>query len=272
MSLPYFNFYPKDWLSDPKVTLLTLEEQGAYMRILALMWTYETGDCSLPDDPAIVSQLLGISQKKWRKIREKLVESPHAVLTVEDGKLVNSRLQEEYEKARQKSVSRARSSRSRWSKRSPNAMHLHTKRTPSAMHSESDSDTEASTSSEISSLRSDISSSGATGSVGQGPPEPSVAPDSPPKSNQEVIAELGDEFLEIVGPSYKRRKSVYPAIGAMYLEHGAEAVWSALSALRTQLASGAVIQDPIAYVGGVLKGRGRSRDRPRDDLGWIPMA
>lgn len=134
------------------------------------------------------------------------------------------------------------------------------------------------TSSEILSLRSSISSSGDTGVSGLESVDADVSPQGdaspltgPPTSNQQVIAELGDEFLEIVGPAVKRRRSVYPIIGRLYLDHGPDRVKMALASLKAQLARGAAIQDPLAYVAGCLQ---RSRDAParRYEVADVPGA
>lgn len=44
---PSFQFYPRDFMSDPAVISLSLAELGAYMRILCLSW--------LSDDPGVVA-------------------------------------------------------------------------------------------------------------------------------------------------------------------------------------------------------------------------
>lgn len=51
-SLPYFPFYPADFEAD--TSHLTLEEDGAYNRLLRLMWM--TPGCSLPDDGAWIAR------------------------------------------------------------------------------------------------------------------------------------------------------------------------------------------------------------------------
>jgi len=52
---PSFQFYPLDWLGDPNVIAMTAEQRGAYIHILAAMWTTE--DCSLPDDLGYLARL-----------------------------------------------------------------------------------------------------------------------------------------------------------------------------------------------------------------------
>lgn len=52
---PAFQFYPSDWLGSQRVSLMTLEEEGAYIRLLAYCWRHG----SLPADPEAVARLIG---------------------------------------------------------------------------------------------------------------------------------------------------------------------------------------------------------------------
>lgn len=52
---PAFQFYPADYLADEKVQLMTLEEEGAYLRSLAFCWR----EGSIPSDPQTLSRLIG---------------------------------------------------------------------------------------------------------------------------------------------------------------------------------------------------------------------
>lgn len=55
MNRPSFQFYPKDWLADPNVVVMTAEERGAYIQLLALMWN--TSNCSLTNNKEYLSKL-----------------------------------------------------------------------------------------------------------------------------------------------------------------------------------------------------------------------
>lgn len=113
MNIPYFSFYPQDWLADPKVQQLEYEEKGVYFELLCRMWTY--GDnCTLPDDDRFMCRLLKLRPAKWKKLRAVLVDGVAPVLQVKDGKLFNRRLFAEYTKALQKSRKAAEAARSRW--------------------------------------------------------------------------------------------------------------------------------------------------------------
>jgi uncharacterized protein YdaU (DUF1376 family) len=52
---PAFQFYPGDWLGSQRVSLLTLEEEGAYLRLLASCWQHG----SIPSDPEKIARLIG---------------------------------------------------------------------------------------------------------------------------------------------------------------------------------------------------------------------
>lgn len=163
MDAPYFPFYPADWLSDGNVRIMTLEESGAYITLLAFMWQ-EGKDCTLPDDDRYLSKLLNLSSRKWSSIRKTLIDGPGAVFSSSDGKLTNNRLTKEWQKALGKIKQNADAANARWGKNKSkgkvgiaDAMHTHseriTKDDASDMHmrndanrdTESDPDTESDT-------------------------------------------------------------------------------------------------------------------------------
>ncbi len=55
MNSPAFQFYATDWLGSQRVTMLTLEEEGAYIRLIAYCWQHGT----IPSDPAEAARLIG---------------------------------------------------------------------------------------------------------------------------------------------------------------------------------------------------------------------
>lgn len=63
--LAYFRFYPCDWLASPTVNRMTLEEQGAYGRLLAHAW--QMG--GLPNDRRELALLLGLEPGSERAER-----------------------------------------------------------------------------------------------------------------------------------------------------------------------------------------------------------
>lgn len=60
---PWFQFYARDWLTDDKVMLMSLECQGAYLRLLCLQW--ENG--AIPKEPEAVGAMLGFQTKDSRR-------------------------------------------------------------------------------------------------------------------------------------------------------------------------------------------------------------
>lgn len=63
MSLPYFPFYVADYVLDTQH--LSLEEHGAYLRLLCLCWT--TPGCTIPADPEWVRRRLGIDSETYER-------------------------------------------------------------------------------------------------------------------------------------------------------------------------------------------------------------
>lgn len=64
MSLPYFPMYPSDF--EAKTSHLTLEEDGAYNRLLRLSWM--TPGCSLPDDPAWIARRMRVDLATYERV------------------------------------------------------------------------------------------------------------------------------------------------------------------------------------------------------------
>lgn len=107
--LPWFPLNVRDWLSSANVRALTAADRAHYMDLLAHTWEQAAthGVCSLPADDGFLGRLLGLSPEEWGATRKALVDGPGAVMRVEGGRLVNGRLQREWEEANR--VSQARS-------------------------------------------------------------------------------------------------------------------------------------------------------------------
>ena len=61
--LPWFPFYPGDWLSSKTVELLTIAQEGAFLRLLAYAWL--SNACSIPVDERELRRLA-----KWDDVDE----------------------------------------------------------------------------------------------------------------------------------------------------------------------------------------------------------
>lgn len=88
MKRPSFQFYPTDWLSDPNVMAMSAIERGAYIQILATMWTTE--DCSLRDDVEYLARLANVDKV--------VITALYPCFRVVNGVLRHKRLDEERNK------------------------------------------------------------------------------------------------------------------------------------------------------------------------------
>lgn len=92
MSLPYFNMYPTDF--EAKTSHLTIEEDGAYNRLLRLMWM--TPGCSLPDDDKWIARRMRVDQDTFNRVVLPVIDE---FCQRENGRVSNARLTEEYERS-----------------------------------------------------------------------------------------------------------------------------------------------------------------------------
>lgn len=91
MSLPYFPLYVDDFEAD--TAHLTIEEDGAYNRLLRLCW--RTPGCSVPDDPKWIMRKMRVSADDFYRVVEPLIDE---YFTRGVGRVFSARLQLEYEK------------------------------------------------------------------------------------------------------------------------------------------------------------------------------
>ena len=60
---PAFQFYPKDWLTDPDVVCMTMAQKGAYITLICYCWKED----KLPNNPDYIRKLLG-NVPKWKTL------------------------------------------------------------------------------------------------------------------------------------------------------------------------------------------------------------
>lgn len=89
MSLPYFNFYPRDFEAD--TSHLTLEEDGAYNRLLRLCWMCP--DCSMPDDNAWIIRRMRVDAETFERVVKPVLDE---FFVRSKGRVSNARLSKEY--------------------------------------------------------------------------------------------------------------------------------------------------------------------------------
>jgi uncharacterized protein YdaU (DUF1376 family) len=87
---------------------LTLEEQGAYIRLLCHMWI----NCGkLVDNNKIIARILGVHVNKWLKIRQNL---EGYLPSNPPGYLSNPRLQKELDRVNENRTKKALAANTRW--------------------------------------------------------------------------------------------------------------------------------------------------------------
>jgi uncharacterized protein YdaU (DUF1376 family) len=100
--LPFMKFYASDWLSSQDVSTMTLEEEGAYIRLLCHQW--RSDDCTIPGSKEKLKLLLkGADPDKFRGVLEKFPSFEVARNTSGARRLVrrNKRLYEEWLEAKE---------------------------------------------------------------------------------------------------------------------------------------------------------------------------
>lgn len=85
-ALPYLPWFVGDYLAD--TLLLTRDQHGGYLLLLATMWN---AGGSLPNDPAVLAQVTKASPKEWEKLAPVLLP----FFTLKDGRLTSKRLSKE---------------------------------------------------------------------------------------------------------------------------------------------------------------------------------
>jgi uncharacterized protein YdaU (DUF1376 family) len=109
---PAFQFYPKDYLSDINVQVMSLSERGAYMNLLCHEWL----EGGLPDDDDILSILSGLGKEWFGKSGEKI----RKCFTIKSGKFINPRLEKERKNQKERKKKRSdagkKGNETRWGK------------------------------------------------------------------------------------------------------------------------------------------------------------
>jgi uncharacterized protein YdaU (DUF1376 family) len=115
---PALPLWTDAYLAD--TTHLTLEQHGAYLKLLIVAW--RSPSCSLPADDKIIARYLQISPRRWSAIKPDIMP----MFSLSDGKLVQKRLKAERER-----VTRSRQQRVAAGEASAKARELKAKETES---------------------------------------------------------------------------------------------------------------------------------------------
>lgn len=100
MALPYFPMFPSDFEAD--TSHLSLEEDGAYNRLLRLMWM--APGCSLPADDAWLSRRMRVDAETFSRVVRPVLDE---FFRVTNGRIINPRLSEEFKKVDKTSKARS---------------------------------------------------------------------------------------------------------------------------------------------------------------------
>jgi uncharacterized protein YdaU (DUF1376 family) len=88
--------YPKDILTDENCSAMTLEEFGAYMRLLLRAWI----EGSIPSEPTRLARMLGIRRQSFDRIWPAIAPC----FLEQDGRLIQQRLEQERSRQRERSA------------------------------------------------------------------------------------------------------------------------------------------------------------------------
>lgn len=116
--IPYFPFYPSDWLSSPRITTSDYEDRGLYIHLLCQAWGHP--GCQLPDDQAYLMRLC--PGARWKRISRVLETFFSKTQLNTEFWWRNDRLTVEFHKALEKHSKAKDSANHRWNKDKPNAV------------------------------------------------------------------------------------------------------------------------------------------------------
>lgn len=113
MKPPAFQFYPKDYMSDEHVQLMSLAQEGTYLRLLCHQWL----EGSVPDDVGALARLCRVSRgvmvKLWPGVHECF-----PALEGQAGRLANPRMERDRQRLtafkEERSLAGKRGAESRW--------------------------------------------------------------------------------------------------------------------------------------------------------------
>lgn len=290
-TFPFMPFYTSDWLADEKVRVYSLEQKGAYHELLVYMW--QSPDGHLPDDDPYLAKLLGISLRKWRTLRHVIIDGQYAALHRSGERISQSRLLEEWRKARAINAKRAKAGAQGGSKRASkpqaNAKQMDSKTqayveqkssTSEAYNNTQGTDHKVQGTDQVleppsespgpeveSSLRE--SSTSSSEDIGSNDSTNMPGDDTCTQSHQSVIRDLTAQYRAII-PVNQCSDSDWAKMGQVYSACGRAATQQGIAALARQIRNQKSIRNPLAYVGQVARhpeNLPRPRDSPRPDPG-----
>ena len=116
---PYFPFYPTDFLGDDKVVMMSLEEVGAFVKLLCFAWQQDPAG-SIPSNPKVIAKILGITEEQWSSIAKGVLQCWYE----DGGRYHSKRLGKIFDEMMEKHLSRVKSGSKGGKQRSSNAKAL----------------------------------------------------------------------------------------------------------------------------------------------------
>jgi uncharacterized protein YdaU (DUF1376 family) len=116
----YMPLYVADYLAD--TAHLSAAEHGVYLMLLMTYWQRQGG---LPMDEAKLSRIARVSDKDWLRVRDNVM----AFFRIQDGFLIQERMERELGFVREKTTKAKASASLRWSNSVANGMRTHSERT-----------------------------------------------------------------------------------------------------------------------------------------------
>src|SRR3982751_1788768 len=115
MGYPYLPFFVDDWLSSPSVSDFTLEQQGAYLRLLC--WAWKTPKLELPRNEHVLAEYSGLGAR-WAKVGRPIIK--RCFETSPQNGYVNPRLQQEWHRVQGRSSIGKKAAETRWKAKKAN--------------------------------------------------------------------------------------------------------------------------------------------------------
>lgn len=106
---PAFQFYPKDYLSDPKVIAMDWDARGMHVHCMCIAWGLQP-ECRLPDDDDYLWRLVG-KPEGWDRLKPQIFR---AWVLEDDGFWVQKRLLREWQAQQERRAKKKAAADSRW--------------------------------------------------------------------------------------------------------------------------------------------------------------
>lgn len=87
---------------------LTLEEHGAYLKLLMIAWRMD--GCALPDDDMRLAKILGVTRAKWAKLKPVVL----AFWTLDNGRWFQGRLSKERSYVETRRITQSQKAHAKW--------------------------------------------------------------------------------------------------------------------------------------------------------------